>query len=103
MGGGREAIPSLGGAHVTWAALAGLCRQLACELGPDGIRVAWVLSPGSPDAPDAGNNGERPATSHGQPAARADPAAAVTMLNQRPALDDVATRRRFSPPNGPAQ
>ncbi len=95
MGGGREAIPSLGGAHVAWAALAGLCRQLACELGPDGIRVAWVLSPGSPDAPDTGNNGERPATSHGQPAARADPAAAVTMLNRRPTLDDVGNAAAF--------
>jgi 3-oxoacyl-[acyl-carrier protein] reductase len=70
MGGGREAIPSLGGAHVAWTALAGPCRQLACELGPDGIRVAWVLSPGSPDAPDARNSGERPAPWHGQPAAR---------------------------------
>jgi 3-oxoacyl-[acyl-carrier protein] reductase len=26
MAGGREAIPNLGGAHVAWAALAGLCR-----------------------------------------------------------------------------
>jgi 3-oxoacyl-[acyl-carrier protein] reductase len=49
MGGGREAIPRLGGSHVAWAALAGLCRQLAAELGPHGIRVAWLLSPGSPD------------------------------------------------------
>src|SRR5947207_2476201 len=34
MGGGREAIPMLGGSHVAWSALAGLCRQLASELGP---------------------------------------------------------------------
>ena len=27
MAGGREAIPNLGGSHVAWAALAGLCRQ----------------------------------------------------------------------------
>jgi NAD(P)-dependent dehydrogenase (short-subunit alcohol dehydrogenase family) len=50
MGGGREAIPRLGGAHVAWAALAGLCRQLAADLGPQGIRVVWLLSPGSPVA-----------------------------------------------------
>ena len=50
MGGGREAIPLLGGAHVAWAALAGLCRQLAAELGPHGVRALWMLSPGSPDA-----------------------------------------------------
>jgi NAD(P)-dependent dehydrogenase (short-subunit alcohol dehydrogenase family) len=49
MAGGREAIPRLGGSHVAWAALAGLCRQLAAELGPHGVRVSWLLSPGSPD------------------------------------------------------
>jgi 3-oxoacyl-[acyl-carrier protein] reductase len=48
MAGGREAIPKLGGSHVAWAALAGLCRQLAADLGPRGVRVAWLLSPGSP-------------------------------------------------------
>src|SRR5262249_42723521 len=29
MAGGREAIPALGGSHVAWCALAGLCRQRA--------------------------------------------------------------------------
>jgi 3-oxoacyl-[acyl-carrier protein] reductase len=58
MAGGREAIPRLGGAHVAWTALAGLSRQLAADLGLHGIRVAWLLSPGSPgsadrDRPDA--------------------------------------------------
>src|SRR5262249_1111166 len=48
MAGGREAIPRLGGPHVAWAALAGLCRQLAAEFGPHGVRVSWLLSPGSP-------------------------------------------------------
>jgi NAD(P)-dependent dehydrogenase (short-subunit alcohol dehydrogenase family) len=48
MAGGREAIPCLGGAHVAWTALVGLCRQLAAELGPHGVRVNWLLSPGSP-------------------------------------------------------
>jgi 3-oxoacyl-[acyl-carrier protein] reductase len=49
MAGGREAIPRLGGSHIAWAALAGLSRQLAADLGPRKIRVAWLLSPGSPD------------------------------------------------------
>jgi 3-oxoacyl-[acyl-carrier protein] reductase len=72
MAGGREAIPSLGGSHVAWAALAGLCRQLACELGPHGIRVAWLLSPGSPDVfPEPDD-------------------AITTMLQRRPTLDEVA-------------
>src|SRR5690348_9669239 len=52
MGGGREAIPRLGGSHVAWAALAGLCRQLAAEFGPYGVRVNWLLSPGSPGYDD---------------------------------------------------
>jgi 3-oxoacyl-[acyl-carrier protein] reductase len=53
MGGGREAIPNLGGSHVAWSALSGLCRQLASELGPRGVRVAWLLSPGSPGPNEA--------------------------------------------------
>jgi 3-oxoacyl-[acyl-carrier protein] reductase len=79
MVGGREAIPALGGSHIAWSALAGLCRQLACELGPDGIRVAWLLSPGSPDAGDDGH----------------DPDAQATMLKRLPTLDDVANAAVF--------
>ncbi|HZC40012.1 MAG TPA: SDR family oxidoreductase [Streptosporangiaceae bacterium] len=82
MAGGREAIPSLGGSHVAWSALAGLCRQLASELGPDGIRVAWILSPGSPDALGAGDG--------------ADPEAdEVTLLGRRPTVDQVANVAAF--------
>jgi NAD(P)-dependent dehydrogenase (short-subunit alcohol dehydrogenase family) len=77
MGGGREAIPLLGGAHTAWTALAGLCRQLASELGPHGVRVAWLLSPGSPDQPDS------------------DEYAGATLLNRRPTLDDVANAATF--------
>ncbi|WP_433167084.1 SDR family NAD(P)-dependent oxidoreductase [Kribbella sp. CA-247076] len=72
MGGGREAIPDLGGSHVAWAALAGLCRQLAAELGPRGIRVAWLLSPGSPDPGEA------------------DPEADRLLLPRRPSYEQVA-------------
>lgn len=87
MAGGREAIPALGGAHVAWAALAGLCRQLASELGPDGVRVAWLLSPGSPDAPDAGGAG----TGGGRSGDDADgPLVPATMLGRGPTLAEVA-------------
>ncbi len=72
MGGGREAIPNLGGSHVAWAAIAGLCRQLAAELGPQGIRVAWLLSPGSPDPGEA------------------DPEADGLLLPRRPSYEQVA-------------
>jgi NAD(P)-dependent dehydrogenase (short-subunit alcohol dehydrogenase family) len=62
MGGGREAIPRLGGSHVAWAALAGISRQLAAELGPQGIRLAWLLSPGSPGS----NDHDQDASTHDQ-------------------------------------
>ena len=91
MAGGREAIPALGGSHVAWAALAGLCRQLASELGPDGVRVAWLLSPGSPDAPDAGDAGDHAGTPDGQSRSDAgNPPMAATMLGRRPTLAEVA-------------
>jgi 3-oxoacyl-[acyl-carrier protein] reductase len=80
MGGGREAIPNLGGSHVAWSALAGLCRQLASELGPHGIRVAWLLSPGSPDPSTRSDD---------------DPEATATLLHRRPRLEDVAHAAAF--------
>ena len=45
MAGGREAIPRLGGSHVAWAALAGLCRQLAAEFGPHAVAVCCRDAP----------------------------------------------------------
>jgi 3-oxoacyl-[acyl-carrier protein] reductase len=83
MGGGREAIPLLGGSHTAWSALAGLCRQLAAELGPSGIRVAWLLSPGSPDPGDA-----RPGYG--------DPPASGTLLGRRPSYQEVANAAVFA-------
>jgi 3-oxoacyl-[acyl-carrier protein] reductase len=82
MAGGREAIPQLGGSHVAWSALSGLCRQLAAELGPDGIRVAWLLSPGSPGSGD-----------HAAPGA-ADTAG--LLVARRPSYDDVANVAVFA-------
>jgi 3-oxoacyl-[acyl-carrier protein] reductase len=85
MGGGREAIPLLGGSHVAWSALAGLCRQLAAELGPSGIRVAWLLSPGSPDP---GDGDARPGDG--------DPLASGTLLGRRPSYADVGNAAVFA-------
>ncbi|RZL81133.1 MAG: SDR family oxidoreductase [Rhodococcus sp. (in: high G+C Gram-positive bacteria)] len=78
MAGGREAIPNLGGSHVAWAALAGLCRQLAAELGRQGVRVAWLLSPGSP-------NPDEP-----------DPDATRLLLPRRPSYAEVANAAVFA-------
>lgn len=47
----RKPYPDIGGFGVACAAIEGLCRQLAVELGPSGIRVACLRSAGSPDAP----------------------------------------------------
>lgn len=83
MAGGREAIPDLGGSHVAWSALSGLCRQLASELGPRGIRVAWLLSPGSP-GPNESDLVETKSESGGP------------LLGRRPTYDDVANAAVFA-------
>lgn len=86
MGGGREAIPRLGGSHVAWAALAGLCRQLAADLGPLGIRVAWLLSPGSPGSADRGPDIE-PTDNRSYDAA---PGTVGLTPRHQPSLEEVA-------------
>jgi|SRR5215472_488538 len=89
MAGGREAIPGLGGSHVAWAALAGLCRQLAAEFGPYGVRVAWLLSPGSPGQDE-----------HQQPHDEGDAASAPDtqglLANHRPSYHEVANIATFA-------
>jgi len=93
MAGGREAIPRLGGSHVAWAALAGLCRQLAAEFGPHGVRVSWLLSPGSPgyDEPDEQQDPTRPA------AADATAPGTVGLLARHlPSYDEVANVAAFA-------
>lgn len=47
---GRAAIADSGNFGVACAAIEGLCRQLAVDLGPRGIRVVCLRSAGSPDA-----------------------------------------------------
>lgn len=48
---GREAYSHVGGFGVACAAVEHFLRQLAVENGPAQVRVTWVRSPGSPDAP----------------------------------------------------
>jgi NAD(P)-dependent dehydrogenase (short-subunit alcohol dehydrogenase family) len=47
----RQAFSHTGGFSVACAAVEHFLRQLAVENGPMGVRVNWVRSPGSPDAP----------------------------------------------------
>ncbi|MDB5540205.1 MAG: family oxidoreductase [Devosia sp.] len=51
----REAYSHVGGFGVACAAVEHYLRQLAVENGPDQVRVTWVRSPGSPDAPGVRN------------------------------------------------
>jgi 3-oxoacyl-[acyl-carrier protein] reductase len=46
----RLAIPNVGGTGVTFDAIESLCRQLASELGPHGVRVVWLRTTGIPEA-----------------------------------------------------
>ena len=102
MAGGREAIPRLGGSHVAWAALAGLCRQLAAEFGPYGVRVSWLLSPGSPGYDDhdgrpdgagaAPGEAEAPAT----PGTAAAPGTVGLLTGHLPSYGEVANVAVFA-------
>ncbi len=47
----RSPYPNVGGFGVACAAIEGFCRQLAAEVGPQGIRVVCLRSAGSPDTP----------------------------------------------------
>jgi 3-oxoacyl-[acyl-carrier protein] reductase len=94
MAGGREAIPRLGGSHVAWAALAGLCRQLAAEFGPYGVRVNWLLSPGSPG--DDEHDQQQRETSHGENEATAAPGTEGLLARHQPSYDEVANVATFA-------
>jgi 3-oxoacyl-[acyl-carrier protein] reductase len=48
----RRAVSNVGGFDVACAAIEGLWRTFAAELGPHGIRLVVVGSAGSPDTPD---------------------------------------------------
>jgi 3-oxoacyl-[acyl-carrier protein] reductase len=92
MAGGREAIPRLGGSHIAWAALAGLSRQLAADLGPDKIRVAWLLSPGSPSFAD--DHGQ-PTTLNDVPEPQTPPGTQGLLPGHQPTYDEVANIAAF--------
>jgi NAD(P)-dependent dehydrogenase (short-subunit alcohol dehydrogenase family) len=98
MAGGREAIPRLGGSHVAWAALAGLCRQLAAEFGPYGVRVSWLLSPGSPgyDERDRQQDEGGDATAPGGTTVAGAPDTGGLLPRHLPSYDEVANIAAFA-------
>lgn len=87
----RLAIPNAGGFGVAGAAIEGLWRQLAGELGPHGIRVICLRSAGSPDAPGVGEAIRVHAEQRGiSPQAFETSLAEITLLKRLPRLAEVA-------------
>jgi 3-oxoacyl-[acyl-carrier protein] reductase len=87
----RKPYSGSGGFGVACAAIEGLCRQLAVDLGGDGIRVIALRSAGSPDAPGVyaaiGEHAKLAGVTRGAFEARI---AEKTMLKRMPKMAEVA-------------
>jgi NAD(P)-dependent dehydrogenase (short-subunit alcohol dehydrogenase family) len=87
----RVPYVNTGGFGVIGAAIEGFCRQLAAELGPQGVRVVCLRSGGSPDTPGVEEVWTRHATNAGMSkAAWWTRMAEKTALRRLPMLADVA-------------
>jgi NAD(P)-dependent dehydrogenase (short-subunit alcohol dehydrogenase family) len=87
----RKPYAGSGGFGVACAAMEGLCRQLAVEVGPDNIRVVTLRSAGSPDA--AGVSAaiaEHARLAEMTPAAFEAGIADKTMLKHMPRMAEIA-------------
>jgi 3-oxoacyl-[acyl-carrier protein] reductase len=92
----RMSIPDIGGTGVTFDAIESLCRQWAIELGPHGVRVAWVQTTGLPEA--LAPVDLFPAYGTGAPMTRDELIAwneRETMLDRLTSLDDVGNAAAF--------
>jgi 3-oxoacyl-[acyl-carrier protein] reductase len=84
-------VPHHGGYGVACAAVEGLWRSLAAELGPHGVRLVILRSAGSPDAPDIKQTFERHARAAGISAEEfLAQASSGTLLGRLPLLSEVA-------------
>lgn len=87
----RKPYSGSGGFGIACAAIEGLCRQLALELGGDGIRVVVLRSAGSPDAPGvAAAIGEHARLAGVTREQFEDRIAGKTMLKRMPMMAEVA-------------
>jgi 3-oxoacyl-[acyl-carrier protein] reductase len=87
----RMLLPDQGNFGVACAAIERLCKQLACELGPRGIRVVCLRSAGSSDAPGVEWAMQRLAERAGvSPEAFEASIVERTMLKRLPKLAEVA-------------
>lgn len=88
---GRVASAGSGNFGVACAAIEGLCRQLAADLGPDGIRVVCLRSAGSPDGAVVSEVIRELAEQEGVTREAFEARMAEkTLLKRLPKLDDVA-------------
>jgi NAD(P)-dependent dehydrogenase (short-subunit alcohol dehydrogenase family) len=98
-GGYREAVPTIGGTVVAWAAIEAQCRQWACELGPQGVRVVWLRTTGLPEAiPDTGDALADLGTGYGEGMTREEVIAGMreeTMLNRLASLAELGKVATF--------
>src|SRR5688572_13782337 len=102
-GGYREAFPTIGGTMVAWAAIEAQCRQWACELGPQGVRVVWLRTTGLPEAiPDTGDAADL-GTGYGEDMAREEIIAGMreqTILKRLASLDELGKVGAFMASDG---
>jgi 3-oxoacyl-[acyl-carrier protein] reductase len=93
----RMRIPEIGGTGVAFDAIESLCRQWATELGPKGVRVAWLRTTGVPEAfGDA--DYVAPAYGTGKPMTRAEHIAWMedrTLLGRLTTLADIGNAAAF--------
>jgi 3-oxoacyl-[acyl-carrier protein] reductase len=84
--------PLHGGFGVACAAIEGLWRTFATELGPHGVRFVGIRSAGSPDAPGVQETFEHHAEAAGvSPEAFLTQAGSGTLLKRLPLLAEVAS------------
>jgi 3-oxoacyl-[acyl-carrier protein] reductase len=87
----RKPYVDVGAFGVIGAAVEGLCRQLAAELGPHGVRAVCLRSAGSPDTPGVAEVWARHAANAGVSDDEwRDRMAEKTALRRLPMLADVA-------------
>lgn len=98
---GRRPFAGVGGFGVACAAIEGLFRQLAIELGPRGIRTVCLMSAGSPDSASVREVFEIHAAADGIDLdAFERRAGAGTMLGHLPSLAEVADAAVLFASNG---
>jgi 3-oxoacyl-[acyl-carrier protein] reductase len=103
-GGYREAFPTIGGTVVAWATIEAQCRQWACELGPQGVRVVWLRTTGLPETiPDTGEAAADLGTGFGEGMTREEIIAGMreqTVLKRLASLDELGKVATFMASDG---